>query len=544
MADDEAQTAEVQSPAENEQKVDDIANIDNVQEDKPSDSPVDLPTKVESDENLIPQDEGDNNELHLQAIAEDEPEQEVKNESPAQEGNEEIDQEVAKNDEEVPVIDVEENNLPDQDSQDQPKDEETEQDNDETATMPINDAIMEEEESVPEIEIANHSVSHGSSPVQSQEYKLDDQEVPDAQSTPPPPQIEEEKDQEHEEFQDFYERMKENSEQSTEYPIFDRARLLERYKESLEERSQLQNTNNQLQHKLAEYFKKKKTDERVQEIEKNVTDQEQRYLKYISNLDELQNEEKRQEGEMKFQIEELKHRCQDKQEKVDMASNEYMKFKYDIAKASVNSRSGKQFAVKDLEQFQVYETKKELEVIQVRLENIKLKNRLRKKEQQLKAKEELAEGLHLIDFEQLKIENQTYNEKIEERNEEILKLRKKITTTVQVLTHLKEKLQFVQGENGLQRGGLKQIDSTVAQKRDILTRTKQVRDSLRIDNVKLKQKCGLLGNEHLLRDFEVRKDEGHGLGTKLEDLRTEHVGLSMNLNGLKKKIRQSRNHSA
>ena len=32
-------------------------------------------------------------------------------------------------------------------------------------------------------------------------------------------------------------------------------------------------------------------------------------------------------------------------------------------------------------------------------------------------KEELAEGLHLIDFEQLKIENQTYNEKIEERNE-------------------------------------------------------------------------------------------------------------------------------
>lgn len=31
--------------------------------------------------------------------------------------------------------------------------------------------------------------------------------------------------------------------------------------------------------------------------------------------------------------------------------------------------------------------------------------------------EELAEGLHMIDFEQLKIENQTYNEKIEERNE-------------------------------------------------------------------------------------------------------------------------------
>ena len=51
----------------------------------------------------------------------------------------------------------------------------------------------------------------------------------------------------------------------------------------------------------------------------------------------------------------------------------------------------------------------------------------------MKQKEELAAGLHLIDFEQLKIENQTYNEKIEERNEDLLKLKRKIECTVQVL---------------------------------------------------------------------------------------------------------------
>lgn len=77
--------------------------------------------------------------------------------------------------------------------------------------------------------------------------------------------------------------------------------------------------------------------------------------------------------------------------------------------------------------------------------------------------EELADGLHLIDFEQLKIENQTYNEKIEERNEELLKLRKKITNTVQVLTHLKEKLQYVQGENNLLKNKLKDVEASVAQ---------------------------------------------------------------------------------
>ena len=76
-------------------------------------------------------------------------------------------------------------------------------------------------------------------------------------------------------------------------------------------------------------------------------------------------------------------------------------------------------------------------------------------------------GLHLIDFEQLKIENQTLNEKIEERNEELLKLRKKTTTTVQVLTHLKEKLQFVQAENQVLKHDLADLEIELTNKRDV-----------------------------------------------------------------------------
>ena len=104
---------------------------------------------------------------------------------------------------------------------------------------------------------------------------------------------------------------------------------------------------------------------------------------------------------------------------------------------------------------------KEYEVVSVRLENIKLKNQLKKREQELKAKEELGEGLHMIDFEQLKIENQTYNEKIEERNEELMKLKKKINNTVQILTHVKEKLQFVLAENEKEKANLSINDEDV-----------------------------------------------------------------------------------
>merc|ERR1711988_810347 len=113
----------------------------------------------------------------------------------------------------------------------------------------------------------------------------------------------------------------------------------------------------------------------------------------------------------------------------------------------------------------------------MRLSNINRRNLLRKVEMSLRQKEKLADGLHLIDFEQLKIENQTLNEKIEERNDELLKLRKKTTTTVQVLTHIKEKLQFVQAENQVRKDNLSDFEIELTSKRDMLTQVKHDRDA-------------------------------------------------------------------
>ena len=50
----------------------------------------------------------------------------------------------------------------------------------------------------------------------------------------------------------------------------------------------------------------------------------------------------------------------------------------------------------------------------------------------------------MLDFEQLKISNMDLGEKVEERNEDIRKLAEKVRATVQVLTHIKEKLSFLQ----------------------------------------------------------------------------------------------------
>ena len=51
--------------------------------------------------------------------------------------------------------------------------------------------------------------------------------------------------------------------------------------QALADREQMLQQNFQLQHRLAEHFRKKKTEETRQEVDKNVTDSEQRYVKYM-----------------------------------------------------------------------------------------------------------------------------------------------------------------------------------------------------------------------------------------------------------------------
>lgn len=302
------------------------------------------------------------------------------------------------------------------------------------------------------------------------------------------------------------------------------------------EKDKLSQVNGQLQIKLVEYFRKKTGDDARPEKEKAVSDQEQRYQKYMAIMEDLKWQHRLDSEAAQQQAEELRQQSQEKLGQLETEWSAFMALKRDVAVTALSRRLGKQAAAVEVEQIQAAEQRRQKELVTVRLENIKLKNKTRKFEATLRAKEMLAEGLHLIDFEQLKIENQTYNEKIEERNEELLKLRKKITSTVQVLTHVKEKLQFVQMENQAKRAQLAEVELVVARKRDVLTRTKQARDGLRMDNLKLRQRCGLLGNEILLRDFEEKVDASDDLEERLEGLKRRHAELILKCAGVKKKL--------
>ena len=182
---------------------------------------------------------------------------------------------------------------------------------------------------------------------------------------------------------------------------------------------------------------------------------------FKANIENLKKQIETEKLEAEQELDELKETCEMKKELVDNERVKFTKMKKGAALKSYSMQSGKAMTPKELDAFLERERQKELGVISVRIENIKLNNQLKKRKKELRSKEEFGEGLHMIDFEQLKIENQTYNEKIEERNEELMKLKKKINNTVQILSHVKEKLQFVSVENEKEKERLATHDNQV-----------------------------------------------------------------------------------
>lgn len=84
---------------------------------------------------------------------------------------------------------------------------------------------------------------------------------------------------------------------------------------------------------------------------------------------------------------------------------------------------------------------KEALIEKLRLKNATQKTQMKKLLLQLKQKEEMGEALHAVDFNQLMIENQQYLEKIEEKNNDLLRLKQDASKKLQHLNMIKKKLQ-------------------------------------------------------------------------------------------------------
>ena len=139
-------------------------------------------------------------------------------------------------------------------------------------------------------------------------------------------------------------------------------------------------------------------------------------------------------------IQEIKIALEDADQRIVEAKKDVYEFKRDVVGGAENPRTGKIVAEKLLKFIDDKIKSKEVAIMKTRVKNISMKTQIKKLEQQLNEKGEVGGVLSAIDFDQLKIENQQYLERIEERNNELLRLKLTTGKTVQALNTLKRKL--------------------------------------------------------------------------------------------------------
>jgi hypothetical protein len=232
---------------------------------------------------------------------------------------------------------------------------------------------------------------------------------------------------------------------------------------------------------------------------------EPKYLNTLAHVHQIRLDLKQTQDRYNDMARELQYKLDEKQAKCFEIRKAFMDLKKEVCKKAAFSRTDKAIPDMLIEEWKEREDDKSKELQLLRLENLRLRNHLAKNQKVLKKKEELAEGLHLIDYEQLKIENQTLNEKIEERNEDLHKLKKKNTNTVQILTHFKEKLQFVIQENEKLKVEGEDKEGVLIKLRKDLNDLKDSKKDLKTQNQHLRQQTGIMNSKYLSKDFENLK---------------------------------------
>ena len=160
-------------------------------------------------------------------------------------------------------------------------------------------------------------------------------------------------------------------------------------------------------------------------------------------------------------------------------------------------------------------------------------NRLKK---ELKKMEDYFEGLHIIDFEQLKIENNTLTEKIEDRNEEIHKIRIKINDTVQALAHLQEKSKFISSENDVKKTENENLKRQIIDMKKKLTMKKEENDKKALKQLNANKKIDQINSMPLKSYYRRTLQHIQELAVQIDQVSKQLIVYRQRRRGTKKDI--------
>lgn len=165
---------------------------------------------------------------------------------------------------------------------------------------------------------------------------------------------------------------------------------------------------------------------------------------------------------------------------------ETYEFQRDIVIGGENTRTGKIMAERVIRYFEEKLKQKHALCDKLRLKNKAMKAHRSKMDAQVRHKEEQGDSLHSIDFHQLQIKNSQFNQKIKERNDELLRLKMTTGKTVQILNTLKRSLHDLLHDSKLLRKEMREKESSRLKLSEELRRVEGEVRSEKVKNKKYK----------------------------------------------------------
>lgn len=223
----------------------------------------------------------------------------------------------------------------------------------------------------------------------------------------------------------------------------------------------------------------------------------------------------RELDELKGEVEKLKqhsdvfmHNHKATMEEADVRLIEIKKavaeFERDVVKPALKKKSSVMTSEKVMRYIEEKMRAKDMLTDKLRLKIVSLKVQKKKLQMQLRQKDEIGEVLHEVDFQQLKIENSQFLERIDERNQDLLHLKLTAGNTLQILTSYKKKLQCATDESNM-------LDREISQRHDMLRKieveTQQVEEERAKAETQNKKLCRQLSDFRVPPVFDYVQDK-------------------------------------
>ncbi|RZF48797.1 hypothetical protein LSTR_LSTR003177 [Laodelphax striatellus] len=311
---------------------------------------------------------------------------------------------------------------------------------------------------------------------------------------------------------------------------FEHEKLTERLKQINYELSYVNRKNRFLTKAVLEIRGKNKAD--VDTGESKLTEG---YLKKLVNFEKIKFSIQNEMRKYTDQVDVLRERSKISAEIYEAAQEEFLK-KIDDAYKKLDSNFGSLASEKTIVQPTPRIQTALANVSNMRLKMVKLQNHLAEKEAQLKSLDDRGGGLHLIDYEKLKMHNQHLIETIAERDLELLRLRKKIETDTQKLAHVRERAKIIGEENRDYHSTLEQLDAQIKLAREDVNKKKQRRQRITVETRKMRQDAGLLTKPKLVTSFRQTELDLEAAKNKFNDIMLVHQQQKTKIADLKERL--------